>query len=79
MNEKEKQGCIISRALHKLFGGLNMTWPKVESYYDGDTYIYVDYKKTGTGVLRLTDGQGNVHRIRLTVDENKNIDEKLID
>jgi len=29
--------------------------------------------------VQVEAGQGNVHRIRLTVDENKNIDEKLID
>jgi len=35
--------------------------------------------KAGTGVLVLTDGEGNIHRIRLTLDEEKMLDEQLID
>ena len=52
---------------------------EIISYDDGDTYVYVHYKKTGTGVLVLKDGEGNAHRIQLTIGEDKNPDEKLID
>jgi len=52
---------------------------EVFTYPDGYTCVVVNYKKAGTGVLVLTDGEGNTHRIQLTLDENKNLDEKLID
>ena len=31
------------------------------------------------GILVLTDEEGNTHRIQLTLDEDKNIGEKLLD
>ena len=49
------------------------------TYSDGDAKVIVHYKKAGTGVLVLTDGEGNIHRIRLTLDEEKMLDEQLID
>ena len=49
------------------------------SYGDGEVQVVVHYKKAGTGVLVLTDGEGNTHRIQLTIDDDKNLDEKLID
>ena len=52
---------------------------EVFTYPDGDTIISVNYKKAGTGVLVLTDGEGNTHRIQLILDEEKNLYEKLID
>lgn len=52
---------------------------EIVSYGDGETQVIVHYKKAGTGVLVLTDGAGNTHRIQLTIDEEKITDEKLID
>ena len=52
---------------------------EIFTYPDGEIIVKVHYKKAGTGVLVLTDGEGNTHRIRLTLDEDKNLDEKLID
>ena len=44
-----------------------------------DAFVLVHYKNTGTGILVLTDEEGNTHRIQLTLDEDKNIGEKLLD
>jgi NADH:ubiquinone oxidoreductase subunit D len=52
---------------------------EMESFPNGRVNVIVHYKKAGTGVLVLTDGQGNPHRIRLDLDEEKNLHEKLID
>ena len=52
---------------------------EVFTYPDGYSTVVVHYKKAGTGVLVLTDGEGNAHRIQLILDEEKNLDEKLID
>ncbi len=52
---------------------------EMESFPNGRVNVIVHYKKAGTGVLVLTDGQGNTHRIQLTLSEEKNLDEKLID
>ena len=46
---------------------------------DGSHFVVVHYQKTGSGILTLTDGKGNTHRIKLILDDEKNIDEKLID
>jgi len=48
-------------------------------FSNGNTIVIVHYKKAGTGILRLTDGKGNTHRIRLTLSEEKKLDEELID
>ena len=52
---------------------------EMESFPNGRVNVIVHYKKAGTGVLVLTDGQGNTHRIQLTLSEEKSLDEKLID
>ena len=52
---------------------------EIVSYYDGEAHLIVHYKKAGTGVLVLTDAKGNTHRLQLTLDDDKNLDEKLID
>lgn len=52
---------------------------EMESFPNGRVNVIVHYKKAGTGVLVLTDGQGNTHRIQLDLDEEKNLHEKLID
>ena len=48
-------------------------------FENGTVNVYVHYKKPGTGILVLTDGEGNTHRIRLELDEEKHLDEKLIE
>ena len=49
------------------------------TYSNENTIVVVHYKKAGTGVLVLTDEKGDKHRIQLVLDEEKHLDEKLID
>ena len=46
---------------------------------NGKSKVIVHFKKAGTGVLVLTDGKGNTHKIRLDLSEDKALDEKLLD
>lgn len=45
----------------------------------GRVQVMVTFKKAGAGILILTDGQGNTHRIQLSINEEKNWDEKLLE
>lgn len=45
----------------------------------GYTRVIVHYQKAGSGILVLTDGKGNTHRIQISCDEERHVDEKLID